>query len=146
MTLFLAFPLKKGGTWLRMQTDEGCEIFTADKMTRLRNEKLKNNSRTLRKEMTEEERKLWYCFLKDCPIQFYRQRVFERYIADFYCPSAHLVVEVDGSQHYEVEAEKADKKRDEYFYGLGITVLRFSNLQINRRFGEVKKTIYDYIK
>ena len=126
MTLFLAFPLKKGGRWLRMQTDEGCEIFTADKMTRLR--------------------KLWYCFLKDCPIQFYRQRVFERYIADFYCPSAHLVVEVDGSQHYEVEAEKADKKRDEYFYGLGITVLRFSNLQINRRFGEVKKTIYDYIK
>ena len=115
-------------------------------MTRLRNGKLKNNSRTLRKEMTKEARKLWYCFLKNCPPQFYRQRVFEKYIADFYCPSAHLVIELDGSQHYEDEAVEADKKRDEYFCGLGITVLRFSNLQINSQFDKVKETIYDYIR
>ncbi|MDE6557918.1 MAG: endonuclease domain-containing protein [Clostridia bacterium] len=115
-------------------------------MTKLRNEKLKTNSRKLRKEMTEEERKLWYCFLKTCGVHFYRQRVFEKYIVDFYCPSAHLVIELDGSQHYEDEAIKADNNRDEYFYKLGITVLRFSNLQINSHFDEVKNTIYKYIR
>lgn len=103
-------------------------------MVKLRNEKLKENSRKLRKDMTEEERKLWHCFLKTCEIKFYRQRVFENYIADFYCPSAHLIIEVDGSQHFEDEGAAKDEKRNAYFYNLGITVLRFSNLQINKEF------------
>ena len=128
------------------QTDEGCAIITADKMTKLRNEKLKNNSRKLRKEMTDEERKLWYGFLKRCSVQFYRQRVFERYIADFYCPSAHLIIEIDGAQHYEDDMIAADKIRDEYFYSLGLTVIRFSNLQINTQFDRVKNTIFELIR
>lgn len=114
-------------------------------MVKLRNEKLKENSRKLRKDMTEEERKLWHCFLKTCEIKFYRQRVFENYIADFYCPSTHLIIEVDGSQHFEDEGAAKDEKRDAYFYNLGITVLRFSNLQINKEFQTVKDTIYTYI-
>lgn len=115
-------------------------------MVKLRNEKLKENSRKLRRDMTPEERKLWYCFLKICSAKFYRQRVFEKYIADFYCPSAHLIIEIDGSQHYEEAGIEADKKRDEYFYNLGLTVLRFSNLQINCDFDSVKSTVYEYIR
>lgn len=115
-------------------------------MERLRNSLLNSNSRKLRKEMTPEERKLWYCYLKTCSVQFNRQRIFGNYIADFYCASARLVIEIDGSQHYEDEGVASDKARDEFFESLGITVLRFSNLQINTQFESVKKTIYEYIK
>ena len=112
----------------------------------LRNKRLTTNSQRLRKNMTEEERKLWYTFLKTCDIQFYRQRVFEKYIVDFYSPTAKLVIEIDGSQHYEDNAKVADKVRDEFFKNLGITVLRFSNLAINNQFENVKNTIFEYIK
>lgn len=113
--------------------------------TRPRNSQLKQYSQNLRKAMTKEERKLWYQFLKNFPKQFYRQRVFDRYIVDFYCPSLMIVIELDGSQHYEDEGIEADKIRDGYFEKLGITVLRFTNLQINREFESVKQTIYSYL-
>ncbi len=85
--------------------------------------------------MTKEERKLWYEFLKLLPITVNRQKVFENYIADFYIASAKIVIELDGSQHYENEQQiKTDVERDKYFEEFGITVLRYSNLDVLQNF------------
>ena len=87
--------------------------------------------------MTAEERHLWYDFLKDLPVTFNRQKVIGPYIADFYCASAKLIIELDGSQHYEENGIEYDRRRDKYLSDLGITVLRYSNLDINNRFAGV---------
>jgi very-short-patch-repair endonuclease len=115
-------------------------------VTRLYNAKLKQNAQSLRREMTKEERKLWHLFLKNLPYNFYRQRVFDKYIVDFYCAEKHIVIELDGSQHYEDEAVVYDKMRDEYFYNLGIQVLRFSNRQVNENFSTVCNEIERYLR
>lgn len=108
-------------------------------MVKLRNEKLKENSRKLRKDMTEEERKLWHCFLKTCEIKFYRQRVFENYIADFYCPSAHLIIEVDGSQHFEDEGAAKDEKAQRIFLQLGHNRIAFQQFTNQKRISNGKR-------
>ena len=71
-----------------------------------RNGDLLHNARSLRKSMTREERRLWFDFLHGYPVRFRRQEIFGNYIADFYCPDARLVIELDGSQHYEEKAVK----------------------------------------
>ena len=114
-------------------------------MTRLHNSKLTGVSQSLRKNMTKEEKKLWYDFLKALPQNFYRQKVIGNYIVDFYCPVAHLIIELDGSQHYEDGGIKADVVRDDYFYHLGIKVLRFTNLQINTQFKNVCEEIHKHL-
>ena len=86
----------------------------------------------LRREMTKQERHLWYDFLKSYPITFRRQKQFSHYIVDFYCASAGLVVELDGSQHYDPDEQRYDQKRTAYLNSLGIEVLRFSNLDVQR--------------
>lgn len=94
--------------------------------------RLKPNSRALRSTMTEAEQKLWYR-LRRKQIngwQFYRQKPLGPYIVDFYCPAASLVVEVDGSQHFEAEHVQTDQARDQYLDGLGLRVLRFDNRQV----------------
>lgn len=94
--------------------------------------RLKSNSRTLRSNMTDAEQKLWQR-LRRKQIngwQFYRQKPLGPYIVDFYCAAAHLVIEIDGSQHYEPEHQQADGLRDEYLDGLGLRVLRFDNRQV----------------
>ena len=100
----------------------------------------------LRKEMTKEERHLWYDFLKGLPVTVNRQKVIGRYIADFYCACAKLVIEIDGSQHYEENGIQADKKRDEYFKNIGIQVLRYSNDDINSNFEGVCEDILNRIQ
>ena len=95
--------------------------------------------------MTREERHLWYDFLKPLPIMFNRQKVFGNYILDFYCASAKLVVEIDGSQHYEEKLLRADAKRDEWLMQQGLTVLRYSNYDINRNFESVCEDILRHI-
>lgn len=95
---------------------------------------LKINSQTLRKNMTKEERHLWYDFLKSYPVQIKRQKVIGNYIVDFYCSNAKVAIELDGSQHYELEGKKKDIVRDNYLNELGIKVLRYSNFDINRNF------------
>ena len=87
--------------------------------------------------MTKEERHLWYDFLKKLPLTVHRQKVIGKYIVDFYCASANTVIELDGSQHYEVLGKQEDAARDSYLRKLGITVLRYSNLDIARRFDAV---------
>lgn len=88
--------------------------------------------------MTEEERKLWFLFLRGYPVRFLRQKVIDNYIVDFYCSQANLVIEVDGGQHYDNEqACKKDKIRDANLQGRGLKVLRFSNMEIQREFQAV---------
>ena len=87
--------------------------------------------------MTKEERKLWYDFLKSLPIVFKRQKVIGNYVVDFYCSSRKLVIEIDGSGHFETKKEAEDLVRTEYLNGLGISVARYTNLDINKRFNDV---------
>ena len=96
--------------------------------------------------MTKEEKHLWYDFLKNLPIQFYRQKVVGNYIVDFYCAAKKLVIEVDGSQHYDDAGVIYDKKRDEFLKSNGITVLRYSNADINMRFESVCEDISAHLK
>lgn len=77
--------------------------------------------------MTKEERHLWYDFLKDLPVMVHRQKVIGKYIVDFYIASAKLVIELDGSQHYDAQGQAADKQRDTYLKEQGLTVLRIPN-------------------
>ena len=96
-----------------------------------------DRARTLRKNMTPEERKLWYLYLKPHPAKFYKQKVIGPYIVDFCCPFAKLIIELDGSQHYLEEGERYDKRRDKWLEGQGYHILRFSNYEINRQFIQV---------
>ena len=100
----------------------------------------------LRRNMTKEEKHLWYDCLKQMPVTFNRQKVIGNYIADFYCASAKLVIELDGSQHYEEQGVIMDKIRDSFFEKQGITVLRYSNLQIHREFKNVCEDIWNHIE
>ena len=107
------------------------------KYTNHKNKDLTFFSKSLRKEMTKEERHLWYDFLKKLPVTINRQKVFDNYIVDFYCAKYKLVIELDGTQHYLVEGIKKDIERDKYFKEKGICVLRYSYLDINTKFKEV---------
>ena len=91
-------------------------------------------ARDLRREMTPWERKLWYCYLNKYPIRFYRQKPIGKYIVDFYCPKASLIVELDGGGHYEEIAERKDSERTKQLEKLGLKVIRFSNMDIDRNF------------
>ena len=98
-------------------------------------------ARHLRKNMTPWERKLWYNYLRNCPVRFQRQKAIGGYIADFYCASARLIVELDGSQHYTPEQQQADARRTAYFAANHLIVLRFTNLDIDKNFPGVCQTI-----
>ena len=114
-------------------------------MNSIQKSKLTLNARKLRKNMTEEERKLWYTFLKKLPFTVHRQKVIKGYIVDFYIAKAKIVIELDGSQHYEEKGEWADKERDSALKELGFTVLRYTNLDIQRKFKEVCEDIWNHI-
>ena len=94
-------------------------------------------SQRLRKKMTKEEKHLWYDFLKKLPITVNRQKIIGGFIVDFFIAEKRIVIEIDGSQHYEEEHSKADKERDSELFALGITVLRYTNSDINKRFRSV---------
>ena len=99
------------------------------------------NARRLRREMTPHERKLWYLFLRKYPVKVYKQRIIGRFIVDFYCASAKLVIEVDGSQHYEPQCLAYDAERSAFLSALGLKVLRFSNRDIDKDFRGVCEQI-----
>ena len=109
----------------------------------------KNNkplAKALRKNMTPWERKLWYCFLKEYPVRFQRQKCIDNYIVDFYCFKAKLVVELDGSGHYDPAAEEADRKRTQALESYGLTVLRFCNLDVDNNFYGVCTVIDEVVQ
>ena len=110
------------------------------------NKKLTSNSKALRKAMTKEERHLWYDYLKCLPLTVHRQKVLGPYIVDFYIASLKIVVELDGSQHYEQEHQKKDILRDQYLESMGCKVLRYSNADINYRFKDVCTDIWNHLQ
>ena len=109
------------------------------------NSKLVSNSKRLRKEMTKEERHLWYDFLKNLPVTVHRQKIIGSYIVDFYIASAKIVIELDGSQHYEIQHKDDDRQRDMYLSGIGCRVLRYSNADVNCHFRDVCEDILRWI-
>ena len=96
--------------------------------------------------MTPHERKLWYLFLRKYPVKIYKQRIIGRFIVDFYCASARLVIELDGSQHYDTQGLAYDSERSDYLTALDLEVLRFSNRDIDRDFQGVCTQINLIIK
>lgn len=109
------------------------------------NPQLTGNARNLRKNMTKEERHLWYDYLRNYKVRFLRQKVIDNYIVDFYCSKAKLVIELDGSQHYEEKASLSDKIRTEKIERYGLTVLRIPNNEINENFDGVCEFIDNFI-
>ena len=101
------------------------------------NSDLIDNAQNLRQNPTKEERHLWYDYLKNLPQKFVRQKVLGRYIADFYCASEKLVIELDGSQHYEDEGIAKDERRTAYLEKFGIRVIRIPNNELKRNFDGV---------
>ena len=107
---------------------------------------LGQNAKILRKNMTREERHLWYDYLRSLPVMVHRQKVIGRYIVDFYIASAGLVIELDGSQHYEPSGQEADRQRDAWLRSQGLTVLRYSNADVNYRFEGVCQDIWNHLE
>ena len=105
------------------------------------NKKLVGSAQHLRKNMTDEEKQLWYKFLRRLPVTVRRQKNIGNYIVDFYIASAKIVIEIDGIQHRFPENKEKDSLRDKYLNDLGISVLRFTNLEINDNLGLVCKKI-----
>lgn len=106
-----------------------------------RNQNLKKYAQALRKNQTREEGLLWYCFLSRYPLRFRRQYIIGNFIADFYCHKAGLVIELDGSQHYDPQKMEYDRKRTEYLESQGLKVLRFTNTDIQQRLRGVCEAI-----
>ena len=115
-------------------------------MERKYNKRLVPFAKDLRNNMTKEEKHLWYDFLKDYEFRFSRQKVLGKYIADFYSAQAKLVIELDGSQHYEEESRKYDAERTEYLAQYGLRVIRILNRDINYNFDGVCRYIDKAVK
>ena len=109
------------------------------------NSKLVANAKALRKDMTNEEKQLWYDFLKKLPMTVNRQKNIGNYIVDFFIASHRIVIEVDGIQHKLQDHLDADQRRDENLRHLGITVLRYTNLQIHQNFQGVCRDILKHL-
>ena len=115
-------------------------------MQRKHNSELVPLAKQLRKNMTKEERHLWYDFLKPYPVRFLRQKVLGKYIADFYSAEAKLIIELDGSQHYEYGNIEKDAERTAFFKDYGLTVIRIPNNEVNRNFRGVCEYIDAAVK
>ena len=110
------------------------------------NKQLVPFAKQLRREMTKEERHLWYDFLRTYPVRFSRQKVLGKYIADFYNAEAKLVIELDGSQHYEDGNMEKDTERTTFLEGYGLTVIRIPNNEVSRNFQGVCEYIDTAVK
>ncbi|WMJ22068.1 endonuclease domain-containing protein [Paludicola sp. MB14-C6] len=109
------------------------------------NKKLVVRAKQLRKEMTKQEHHLWYDFLRGLSVKVYKQKVIGNYIVDFYCDKAKLVIELDGSQHFTEMAMDYDKERTAILSNLGITVIRFTNQEVEEQFEVVCEKINSLI-
>ena len=107
---------------------------------------LLQNARNMRHEMTRQERHLWFDFLQSLPQTVRRQKVFGTYIVDFYIASHKLVIELDGSQHFEDAGKNYDERRDAFLRSLGLTVLRFANSDVDKNFRGVCEEILQHLQ
>ena len=112
-------------------------------MQRKHNKDIVPTAKMLRKNMTKEEKHLWYDFLRTYPVRFLRQKVIGNYVVDFYCAEAKLIIELDGSGHYTEQGKQYDKERTAFLEEYGLAVIRISNTEIHKNFGDVCKYI-DY--
>ena len=115
-------------------------------MQRKYNQKIVSAATMLRKNMTKEEKHLWYDFLRTYPVPFSRQKVLGKYIADFYSASAKIVIELDGSGHYTDEKEKYDEERTKFLEEYGLRVIRIPNTEIHDNFDGVCSHIEKLVK
>ena len=105
------------------------------------NSSLDKYAKNLRKNMTDEEKKVWYQILRGKTPKFHRQKIIGNYIVDFYCPKLKLIIEIDGYQHFYEENKGYDNKRTEYLEDLGFYVLRFENTEVNMDIEAVRYVI-----
>ena len=110
------------------------------------NSRLDKYAKNLRKNMTDEEKTLWYNYLNKINPRFHRQKIIGNYIVDFYCPKLRIVIEIDGVQHYEPEHYERDIIRDEFINSKDITVIRFDNSDIKKDYYMVLYRIADLCK
>ena len=104
-------------------------------------------AKALRKNMTKEEKHLWYDYLRNHSLKFMRQKTLGKYIVDFYCYKAKLAIEIDGAQHYSDGGKEYDEQRTEYLEKqFGVRVIRFTNLEIQQRFEGVCNKISEEIE
>ena len=138
---YKSLPCDKSGCHFRQENDGG--IVTLRK----HNKNIVPIARTLRKNMTEEERRLWYDYLRKYSYaRFVRQKVLEKYIADFYCAEAKLVIELDGSEHYSEEGEAYDKELTAFLEEYGLSVIRITNTEVLKNFEGVCEYIDNVVK
>ena len=110
------------------------------------NKNLIPKAKGLRKNMTRQEKHLWYDYLSTYPVRFQRQKTINNFIVDFYCHEAKLIIELDGSQHFTKDAQIHDNERTEILQAYGLNVLRFKNADVDKNFNNVCKFIDNYIK
>lgn len=115
-------------------------------MTVTKNNQMLPRAKELRREMTPQERKLWYLFLRRYPVKIYKQRIIESFIVDFYCASAKLVIELDGSQHYTDQGKSYDEERSRILNSYQLKVLRFTNHEVDANFSTVCNKIHAVIQ
>ena len=123
------------------EANEICTYYNKKEMSYNYNKSLVKNSQSLRKNMTPEEKQIWYNFLKRLPCTVNRQKVIGSYIVDFYIAEKRTVIEIDGVQHKTKENEEKDKERDADLNKLGIQVLRYTNKAVNTNFIKVCEDI-----
>ena len=99
--------------------------------------RMRERVQELRHKMTPMEKKLWYSFLRTYPVKMYKQRPIRTFVADFYCPLARLVIELDGSQHYTEQGKEYDEQRTAILEQYGVQVIRFTNLDVDRHLDAV---------
>ncbi|SEP93652.1 endonuclease domain-containing protein [Nitrosomonas ureae] len=105
---------------------------------------LKPFARNLRSNLTDAEQRLWSKLRRKqiLGVQFYRQKPLANYIVDFYCAAANLVIELDGSQHFEPDHQASDAERDRILESLGLRVLRFDNRQVMQELDAVMRVVF----
>ena len=115
-------------------------------ITVTKNYKMLGTARALRRNLTPQERKLWYLFLRSYPVKIYKQRIIESFVVDFYCAQARLVIELDGSQHYTEQGKAYDEERSAILRQYDLLVLRFANSDIDNHFDAVCEQIHSAIQ
>ena len=115
-------------------------------MQRKHNKSIVSTAKLLRKNMTKEEKHLWYDFLRTYPIRFLRQKILGKYIADFYCAEAKLIIELDGSGHYTEEGMQYDEERSAFLKGYDLKIIRIPNTEIRGNFQGVCEYIDKIVK
>jgi len=96
----------------------------------------------MRRAMTRAEQRLWFECLQKFPHRVLRQRPILGFVVDFYCPTLKLVIEVDDESHFTPEGQAYDLERTQKLEGLGLKVLRFSNLEATQNLEGVRKQLH----